>query len=129
MGHFRRFHLNTATNPASRSAPSTPAHFPFAVTTKRTCQSQSPSSQEAHKHESLSIPPQSRKPPPQTQITPRPCTRVKNLQLHKKRAEIVLTDYPPTLFSASAAQPLHTARTETTLLSLACKLPSAFDKS
>lgn len=99
-----------------------PAHLLVAATTE-TCQSSSTSSK-AHTHDSSSIPPQSRKSLPPTQIAPRPCTSDKNLPLHKRRTEILLTDYPPTLVFAGAAPSHSTNQSVFGCVCRGCDLPA-----
>lgn len=99
-----------------------PAHLLVAATTE-TCQSSNTSSK-AHTHDSSSIPPQSRKSLPPTQIAPRPCTSDKNLPLHKRRTEILLTDYPPTLVFAGAAPSHSTNQSVFGCVCRGCDLPA-----
>lgn len=82
-------------------------------------------------HKSYNIPPPVRKLLPLIQITPHPCTRVKNSSVTEKDKNSTNTQTTHPRFSLQ--QPLHRARTEMPShlpeTALACKLPAAFDKS
>lgn len=82
-------------------------------------------------HKSYSIPLPGTKLLPLTQITPHPCTRVKNSSVTEKDKNSTNTQTAHPRFSLQ--QPLHRARTEMPShlpeTALACKLPAAFDKS